>query len=190
MSKSASDDSRFNWAVQQLFIWQQIDGGVLSSRHTCGNAMKEAGFSESESKNRTLQQRVRHMANQWNESSTRPSPPATIHLSNSADGSESQTSTVTSAESLSSETAIPKASRSTYNLPGNCRLTAQQKQVARKLTFKENQGNSVLHKLATSTVADAKKSGDRRGTEKILQDLAETEGIPRNALPSFRTVNF
>ena len=188
-SSNTVEDLCLSLAAHQLFIWWQIDGENQHQNHTRGDAIRAVGFSVEESKNRTLQQKVRCAAIQLKEGAPNPSLPATIEVSVSKDtAATSPMSSGASTSSASSKSALTKVSR-TYTLPGNCRLTSKQKQAACMLSFKTAEDTTSFHKLATSTVHLAKTKGDKRGTERILQELADKKGIPRNAMPSDRTVN-
>jgi len=107
------EDQRFQAAAFQHYVWHSmLCKDPLNQKYSVGAAMREAGFTEEQSKNATLQQRVRRLKaklenqNSVNQRSCTDAPP--VSFVNTA--ITSPVSTITEPSPTASSVAVTNAS--------------------------------------------------------------------------------
>jgi len=160
---------------------------------TVGKAMREVGLVE-ESKNASLQQRVRLMAKKLHE--TPNVPPTTFQQSAPVLAVYTNLQSPVSTLSETPSTTLSAAASEKTSYLGGCYRTSKQKHAAWQHDYKEKTKQQQIHKLCTSEVAIAKAKenartdgGRKKGEAVLRKEFIEHHQITDTRLvPSVRTI--
>ena len=181
VTEVVDEAKRYQCAASMHHIW--IDGlGRDPMQWTIGKAMREVGFSETDSKDTTKQMRVRRLKTSGTPVAQTSTPALIVSNAAATPVSEVIEPTLASSAALSAR----------KDILGGCRRTKQQMQAANRVHLEALTAKQENFKNCTSWIAQEQSKhqgiGKKKGVKPLLIEYSEMKNIPLASLPSDRTV--